>query len=126
MKLLLLVFALFLFVSQAQQSERNNNFRILSTSQKNEIVTGSPLYSKLLEFGLRGLAKKALISHGVQFLANPEHKVHSVRTDRGKGLEVTFEADVRDVLGKYHRVTFLVVYQSWKNILRLESYTVSK
>ena len=78
------------------------------------------------EFGLKEMAKKALDSHGVQFPANPEHKIHSVRTSSGGTLEMTFEADIKDVSGKYHRGSWTVARQAWNNWMGLKSYTLNK
>jgi len=127
MKFLLLIFAILLIVSQAQQNQAKESSKPRpSAIDSIRIATKNPLHSDMRKFGLQELAKKALASHGVQFSANPEHKIHSVRTDRRGSLEVTFEADIRDVYGKAHRASFVVARQARKNWMGLKSYTLSK
>lgn len=137
MKLLLLAFALICFVSQAQQLQKEDIFRVSLSGlgllgphkagyERVEIATENALYSQMRVFGLQEIAKKAIASHRLHFLANPEHKIRTVYTASGFILRVTFEGEIWDVYGKDHGVSFVVAYQSWNSFMKLESYSLSK
>ncbi len=119
MKIHLLTLVLFFFLSLSQVTAKHKAF------EDPKIATQNSLHSNMRQFGLKELAKKALVSHGVQFAENPEHKIHSVKTGLGGSLEVTFDADIKDVHGKDHRVNFVVERQAHKNWMGLTSYTLS-
>ncbi len=139
MKFLLFILALLLLVSQA---EINPSSRLPTNSANGKIPThinqggtshepvrllqNSLLYQEMLRFGVQKMTQKAFASHGVQFDANPLYYARAIRTVPYNGLRVTFEVEVVDVSGKNQTVTMTVNYQSWKNFMALENYSIDK
>jgi len=81
----------------------------------------NPLFKEMAHFGAVKVAQNLQSSAGIQFAADPKYKVISTRTAIASGLEVTFDVIMEDVYGGTHDITFTVVYQAWKNYIRLEN-----
>lgn len=139
MKFLLFILALVFFVSQAELSLSNRlpvhsaNGKIPThinnggtSHEPLRLLQNSLLYQEMLKFGVQKMTQKAFASHGIQFDANPLYYARAIRTVPYNGLRVTFEVDVADVSGKNQTVTMTVNYQSWKNFMALEDYSISK
>lgn len=139
MKFLLFILALLFFISQAEISLSNRlpvhsaNGKIPTHTNQGgtsheplRLLQNSLLYQEMLRFGVQKMAQKAFASHGIQFDANPLYSTRTIRTMPYTGLRVTFEVDVVDISGKNQAVTMTVNYQSWKNFMALEDYSIGK
>ncbi len=138
MKLLLLIFAVLLFTSQARFTNETNISTESDTKKKDlprvaepstienkAIVQLSDLYKDLLRFGIKEVAKKYQASNGARFTPNPYNRVNLVRSDKRNGLTVTFDVDMMDNKGRMRKTVLVVNYQAWKKHMGLVNYSVN-